>query len=217
VGTITPPIKNENPQRSPYRHPALQRNDGSCSSLDINHENPQLRPYPSSTTLHSNGSLYNASFMTSPSYTSSIEIRDYFTKMRHEDASAKDTTNITHDNDLPLVGNVVRSKSAMAASAASFRAPSALPFILPSASEDVKISRGHRLSPRTGLKASNVSTHAEAEALVARARRQVLAAREGDDIPLSARLIALGESLRLERKFKEAKESVKGQDMGRAV
>jgi hypothetical protein len=32
-------------------------------------------------------------------------------KMRHEDAFAEDTTSITHDNDLPLVDNVVRSKS----------------------------------------------------------------------------------------------------------
>ena len=45
---------------------------GSSSSLDtivpINHENLQLLLYPSSTTLQSNGSIYNASFMTSPSY-----------------------------------------------------------------------------------------------------------------------------------------------------
>ena len=37
----------------------------------INHESPQLVPYPSSTALQSNGSIYNASFMTSPSDTSS--------------------------------------------------------------------------------------------------------------------------------------------------
>ncbi|KAI0282072.1 hypothetical protein BC826DRAFT_1110928 [Russula brevipes] len=49
--------------------------------------------------------------------------------------------------------------------------------------------------------------HLRLQALVAHARGQVLTAREGDDIPLSARLAALGESLRLERKFKEAKES----------
>jgi hypothetical protein len=32
-------------------------------------------------------------------------------KIRHEDAFAEDTTSITHDNDIPLVDNVVRSKS----------------------------------------------------------------------------------------------------------
>jgi hypothetical protein len=32
-------------------------------------------------------------------------------KIRHEDAFAEDTTSITHDNDLPLVDNAVRSKS----------------------------------------------------------------------------------------------------------
>ena len=96
--------------------------------------------------------------------------------------------------------------SATTASTASLRTPSALPTILPSASEDVKISHGHRPPPLTGLIASNVSTHAQAEALVAHARGQVLTAREGDGIPLSARLAALGESLRLERKFKEAND-----------
>jgi hypothetical protein len=50
---------------------------GSSSSLNtigpsINHENPQLRPYSSSTALQSNGHLSNASFMTSPSYDSSL-------------------------------------------------------------------------------------------------------------------------------------------------
>ncbi|KAF8267949.1 hypothetical protein EI94DRAFT_1801072 [Lactarius quietus] len=55
-----------------------------------------------------------------------------------------------------------------------------------------------------GLDTSSVSSYAQAEALVALARGQVLTAREGDDIPLSARLAALGESLRLERKFREA-------------
>ena len=97
VDTIMPPIKNESPQRSPYRHPTLQRNDGSgnasrttllgddsfiggpSSSLDtirlpINHENPQLLPYSSATTLQSNGSIYNASFMTSPSYDTFFEV-----------------------------------------------------------------------------------------------------------------------------------------------
>ena len=96
--------------------------------------------------------------------------------------------------------------SATTASTASLRTPSALPTILPSASEDVKISHGHRPPPLTGLIASNVSTHAQAEALVAHARGQVLTAREGDGIPLSARLAVLGESLRLERKFKEAND-----------
>ena len=65
----------------------------------------------------------------------------------------------------------------------------------------------HQAAPRsllTGLAASNVSTHAEAEALLAHARRQILNAREGDDIPISARLTALGEVLRLERKLKHS-------------
>lgn len=98
--------------------------------------------------------------------------------------------------------------SATTASTASLTTPSALPTILPSATGDVKISHGHRPPPLSSLAAPSVSTHAEAEALVAHARGQVLTAREGDDIPLSARLAALGESLRLERKFKEAKEGV---------
>ena len=97
--------------------------------------------------------------------------------------------------------------SATTASTASLSTPSAPPAILPSSTGDVKTPHGHRPPPLTGLAALNVSTHAEAEALVAHARGQVLTAREGDDIPLSARLAALGESLRLERKFKEAKES----------
>jgi hypothetical protein len=99
--------------------------------------------------------------------------------------------------------------SATTASTSSLRTPSALPTILPSTSEDVKLfPHAHRPPPLTGLTASSVSTHAEAEALVAHARGQVLTAREGDDIPLSARLAVLGESLRLERKFKEAEEGV---------
>ncbi|KAH9963790.1 hypothetical protein BC827DRAFT_1266137 [Russula dissimulans] len=97
--------------------------------------------------------------------------------------------------------------SATTASTSSLRTPSALPVILPSPSEDVKLHiHAHRPPPLTGLSASNVSTHAQAEALVAHARGQVLTARDGDDIPLSARLAALGESLRLERQFKEAEE-----------
>jgi hypothetical protein len=92
--------------------------------------------------------------------------------------------------------------SATTASTSSLRTPSALP------SEDVHLyTHGHRPPPLTGLSASIVSTHAQAEALVALARGQVLTAREGDDVPLSARLAALGESLRLERKFKQAEES----------
>ena len=105
MDTIVPPIKDENPQRSPYRHPTPQRNDGlynaasrttvlgddsliggSSSSLDtigppIDHENPQLRPYPSSTTIQSNGGLCGASFMTSPSYDSFIEVPDYIAEV----------------------------------------------------------------------------------------------------------------------------------------
>ena len=47
----------------------------------IDHENPQLRPYPSFTTLQSNGCVYNASFMTSPSYDSLIEVRSYIAEV----------------------------------------------------------------------------------------------------------------------------------------
>jgi len=95
--------------------------------------------------------------------------------------------------------------SATTASTSSLRTP-ALPVTLPS-SEDANIStHGHRPPPLTGLRRSNVSTHAQAEALVAHARGQVLTARGGDDIPLSARLAALGESLRLERELKQAEE-----------
>ena len=95
--------------------------------------------------------------------------------------------------------------SATTASTLSPRTP-ALPVILPS-SEDANLSaHGHRPPPLTGLRRSNVSTHAQAEALVAHARGQILTAREGDDIPLSARLAALGESLRLERELKQAEE-----------
>ncbi|KAI0270906.1 hypothetical protein BGY98DRAFT_231093 [Russula aff. rugulosa BPL654] len=109
VDTIRPPVKNENPQRFSYRHSTLQRNDwGSSSSLDTirppnTHENPQLLPYPSSTTLQSNGSVSNASFMTSPSHDSFFEVRNYIVEIRSEDAFDEDTTNITHDNGLQLV------------------------------------------------------------------------------------------------------------------
>ena len=87
----SPPIKNENPQRSPYQHPTLRRNDGlynasfsgddsliGGSRLPMNDENPQLRPYSSSTNIQSNGSIRRALFMTSPSYESSIEVPDYY-------------------------------------------------------------------------------------------------------------------------------------------
>ena len=48
----------------------------------INHKNPQIRPYPSSTALQSNGSVRNASFMTSPSsHDSSVEVRNYIVKV----------------------------------------------------------------------------------------------------------------------------------------
>ena len=95
--------------------------------------------------------------------------------------------------------------SATTTSTSSLRTP-ALPVTLPS-SEDANIStHGHRPPPLTGLRRSNVSTYAQAEALVAHARGQVLTAREGDDIPLSARLAALGESLRLERELKQAEK-----------
>lgn len=44
---------------------------GSSSSLEtIRHENSQLLPYPSSSTIQSNGDVYNMSFATSPSETS---------------------------------------------------------------------------------------------------------------------------------------------------
>ncbi|KAI0259231.1 hypothetical protein BC834DRAFT_642050 [Gloeopeniophorella convolvens] len=94
--------------------------------------------------------------------------------------------------------------SATTASTASLRTPAALPVPLPPMEEDVKPhSHGHRPPPLVGL-APNVSSQEQAEALVAHARGQVLTA--GDDIPLSARLAALGESLQLQRKFKEAEE-----------
>ena len=95
MDTIGPPIKNENPQCSPYQHPT-RRNDGlrngscttvlgddslggSSSSLDTikaptNHTNHE---YPSSTTLQSNGGRYNESFKTSASSDSSIDILSY--------------------------------------------------------------------------------------------------------------------------------------------
>jgi hypothetical protein len=74
-------------------------------------------------------------------------------------------------------------------------------------SSDTMERSSQQAAPRsllTGLAASNVLTHAEAEALVTHARGQVLTATEGDDIPLSARLAALAESLRLERKLKHS-------------
>jgi hypothetical protein len=49
-----------------------------------------------------------------------------------------------------------------------------------------------------------VSSFAQIEALVVHARGQVLTALEGDDIPLSARLATLGESLGLEHELKES-------------
>ncbi|KAI0276079.1 hypothetical protein BGY98DRAFT_735745 [Russula aff. rugulosa BPL654] len=131
VDPIRPPIKNENPQRSPYRHPTLQRSDDSCnascttflgddplivgssSSLDtigppIDHENLQPLPYSSSTDLQSNGGSCNASFLTSPSYISSIVVQNYTAEIHHEAAFAEDTKSTTHDNDLwlPLVESV---------------------------------------------------------------------------------------------------------------
>ena len=94
MDTIRPPINNENPQPSPDRHLILQRNNGpsriflsddshiggsSSSLVTIRH--PTNHEYPSSTTLQSNGSVYNASFMTSPSYDSSIEALSYFAEV----------------------------------------------------------------------------------------------------------------------------------------
>ena len=52
-----------------------------CNPPLIDHENPQLRPYPSSTALQSNGSVYNGSLMTSPSYDSVIEVRSYIAQV----------------------------------------------------------------------------------------------------------------------------------------
>ncbi|KAI9442672.1 hypothetical protein H4582DRAFT_1930052 [Lactarius indigo] len=89
--------------------------------------------------------------------------------------------------------------SATTVSTASLRTPAPLSAVLPPGIEDAKShAYMHRPPPLTGLDTSS--------ALVALARGQVLTAREGDDIPLSARLAALGESLQLERKFKEAEE-----------
>ena len=94
--------------------------------------------------------------------------------------------------------------SATTVSTASLRTPAPLSAVLPSSIEDAKSL--HRPPPLKGLDTSTVSSYAQAEALVALARGQVLTAREGNDIPLSARLATLGESLRLECKFKEAEE-----------
>lgn len=97
--------------------------------------------------------------------------------------------------------------SATTVSTASLRTPAPLSAVLPLAIEDAKSHmHTHRPPPLAGVDASSVSSYAQAEALVALARGQVLTPREGDGIPLSARLAALGESLRLERKFKEAEE-----------
>ena len=90
LDTTGPLINSDNPQHSLYRHPTLQRNDSlrsSTSTLDmigppIGSENPRLLAYPSWTDLQSNGSLYNASFMTSPSCDSSfIEVLNDVTEV----------------------------------------------------------------------------------------------------------------------------------------
>ena len=74
---------HENPQRSPYQREGLRDSLsflshiwGSSASLDTIRPpiNPQLLPYPSSTALQSNGSIYDASFMTSPTPDSLIEV-----------------------------------------------------------------------------------------------------------------------------------------------
>jgi hypothetical protein len=114
------------------------------------------------------------------------------------------------EDEVPELGDVrgrgdslSTTLSTTTVSTASLRTPAPLSTAL---SEDAKsLAYMHRPPPLTGL-ASSVSSYAQAEALVAHARGQVLTAREGDDIPLSARLAVLGESLRLERKFKEAEE-----------
>ncbi len=118
------------------------------------------------------------------------------------------------EDEVPELGDVrgrgdslSTTLSATTVSTASLRTPAPLSAVLPSAIEDAKSHvSSNRPPPLTGLDTSSVSSYAQAEALVALARGQVLTAREGDDIPLSARLAALGESLRLERKFKEAEE-----------
>jgi hypothetical protein len=64
-------------RRSIWSDAVLRNRDaflGSSSSLDTTYINPQLLPHPSAITLQSNGSVYNASFMTTPSYDSLIEI-----------------------------------------------------------------------------------------------------------------------------------------------
>ena len=95
--------------------------------------------------------------------------------------------------------------SATTASTSSLRTPFVIPVTL-STSEDQPHAHAHRPPPLTGLSTSDVSTQAQAEALVALAWGQVFTP-QGDQIPLSARLAALGEGLKLERKFKESKES----------
>lgn len=90
LGATEHPSVSHNHETSPYGSGGLHNSLGqlvhlshiwgSSSSLDtirpINHESPQLLPYPSSTTIQSNGSVYNASFMTSPSYDSLPEVSD---------------------------------------------------------------------------------------------------------------------------------------------
>ena len=106
VDKVGPPIKNETPERSPYRFlSSFQSDTGLPNTLPFfgddshsvansssdtvtigplfDHENPQLLPYPSSTTIQSDGSQYNASLMTSPSYGSEsfFEVRNYITEV----------------------------------------------------------------------------------------------------------------------------------------
>ena len=93
IGNSSSSLDTIGPQVPPYRLPTIQGNNvlhnasygdtltGGPSSnlrrigLPINYENLQLLPYPSSTAIQSNGDLGNASFTTSPSYNSLIEVQ----------------------------------------------------------------------------------------------------------------------------------------------
>jgi hypothetical protein len=80
---------DKNSQRSLYRRRTAQRNNGLHNASSILGDNshiggsssslgtirsPTNHEYPSSTALQSNGSIYDASFMTSPSYDTLIQV-----------------------------------------------------------------------------------------------------------------------------------------------
>jgi hypothetical protein len=99
-------------------------------------------------------------------------------RMMTGDASTQDidfpfSIDVPVEDELPGLSDVrgrgdslSTNLSATAASTASLRMPSALPVILPSASEEVKVSHGHRPPPLTGLTDSNVLHQDQQLALV---------------------------------------------------